>query len=208
MAFPTSLQKLPSAGALWIFVNMHMSLLSRHSIAVKSALVLTWMSHLFSFVVFGLVACLACSAWQCHNSKPVYSPSHQIIQGKKRNCPCIRCGHVLLSSLSVLSLSHGLLSRAVLSVLSQYTFISYVYPVESQSLKILMSKRLRFLWYVLFENHPPFEGNNKFVNSQIFRRVVKFGKCASQNFKQVSYLPQCIKIFVCPITLIPAVTKM
>ena len=113
MAFPTSLQKLPSAGALWILVSMHMSLLSCHSTAVKSALVLTQMSPLFSFVVFGLVERLSCSAWQCHNSKSVSSPSHQVIQGKKRNCPCIICGHVVLSSSSVLSMSHGLLSRAV-----------------------------------------------------------------------------------------------
>ena len=57
MAFPLSLQKLPSAGALWILVNMHTSLLSRHSIAIKSALVLTWMSPLFSFAVFGFRSC-------------------------------------------------------------------------------------------------------------------------------------------------------
>ena len=31
--------------------------------------------------VLGLVGCLACSAWHCHNSKSVFSPSHQIIQG-------------------------------------------------------------------------------------------------------------------------------
>jgi hypothetical protein len=36
---------------------------------------------------------------------------------------------------------------------------------------------------------PPLEGNNIFIKSQIFRRVVKFGKCAIQNFKQVSFLP-------------------
>ena len=116
MAFPSSLQKLPSAEALSILVNMNTSLLSRQSIAVKSALVLTWMSP-FSVLlssVLGLVACLSCSAWQCHNSKSVSSPSHQIIQGKKRNCPCTICDHVLLSSSSVLSLSHGLLSRVVL----------------------------------------------------------------------------------------------
>ena len=35
---------------------------------------------------------------------------------------------------------------------------------------------LVFLWYVLFENHPFLVGNNNFVNSQIFGRVVKFGK--------------------------------
>jgi hypothetical protein len=34
-----------------------------------------------------------------------------------------------------------------------------------------------FLWYVFFEIHPHFEGNNN-LNSQIFGRVVKFGKCA------------------------------
>jgi len=36
---------------------MHTSLLSHHSIAVKLALVLTQMSPLFSFVVFGLRSC-------------------------------------------------------------------------------------------------------------------------------------------------------
>jgi len=36
---------------------------------------------------------------------------------------------------------------------------------------------LALLRYVLSENHPSFEGNNNFVNSQIFGRVVKFGMC-------------------------------
>ena len=89
----------------------------------KSALFLTRMSPLFSFVVFGHVAYPAYSASQCHNSKSVYSPSHKIIQGKKRNCPCIMCGHVLLSSMSVLSLSHGLLSRAVLCAVCPFPSI-------------------------------------------------------------------------------------
>jgi ribosomal protein L31 len=34
-----------------------------------------------------------------------------------------------------------------------------------------------FLRYVLSENHPSFEGKNTFINSHIFRRVVKFGMC-------------------------------
>ena len=93
-----------------------MSLLSRHSIAVKPALVLMRMSILFSFVVFSATSygILSCSAWECHNSKSVSSPSHQINQGKKINFPCITCGHILLSSSSVLSLSQELLSRAAL----------------------------------------------------------------------------------------------
>jgi ribosomal protein L31 len=74
-----------------------------------------------------------------------------------------------------------------LSVPPQVYF--HVIHVSSQVTKFenVDAETLAFLWYVLFENHPAFEGNNKFVNSQIFGRVVKFGKCAIQNFKQVSY---------------------
>jgi hypothetical protein len=50
------------------------------------------------------------------------------------------------------------------------------------------AETLAFLWYELFENHPPFVGNSNFVNSHIFGRVVKFGKGVIYNFKQVSYL--------------------
>ena len=80
--------------------------------------------HFCCLSVLGLVACLSCSARQCHNSKSVYLPSHQVIQGKKRNCPCIICAHILLSSSLVLSLSHGLLSHAVLCTVCP----SQVYP--------------------------------------------------------------------------------
>jgi len=51
------------------------------------------------------------------------------------------------------------------------------------------AETLAFFCYVMFENHPPFEGNNKFVNCQIFGRVVKYGKCVIYEFKQVSYPP-------------------
>jgi len=190
---PPQLQKLPSAGALWIFVNMQMPLLSRHSIAVKSALVLTRMSPLFSFDVFGasIVACLSCSAWQCYNSKSVSWSSHQIIQGKKRNCPCIICGHILLSSLSGLLLSHGLLSCAVPCTVNPSPGILSCHPCIQSTIRFenFDSETLAFLWYVLFENHPSLKGNNNLINSQIFGRVVKFGKCSIQNIKQVSYLP-------------------
>jgi ribosomal protein L31 len=88
-------------------------------------------------------------------------------------------------------------------ILSCHTYIQGVTKFENFDAEILV-----FLWYVQFENHPLFEGNNNFINSQIFRRVVKFEKCASKNFKQVSYLPQPVKIFVSPIRFIPVVTKM
>jgi hypothetical protein len=37
---------------------------------------------------------------------------------------------------------------------------------------------LAFLWYVLAENRPSFEGNKNFASRQSFGMVVKFGKCA------------------------------
>ena len=40
------------------------------------------------------------------------------------------------------------------------------------------AETLAVFWYGLIENHPSLEGNNNFVNSQIFGRVVKSGKCA------------------------------
>jgi len=63
-----------------------------------------------------------------------------------------------------------------LSVLPQGYF--HVLHVASRVTKLenFVAKTLAFLWYVLFENHPRFEGNNNFINSQIFGRVVKFGK--------------------------------
>jgi hypothetical protein len=74
-----------------------MSVLWCHGIAVKSALVLTRMSpfSLLLFSVLGLVVCLSYSAWNCHKRKYVSSPSHQIIQGKKRNCLFTICDHIL-----------------------------------------------------------------------------------------------------------------
>jgi len=67
----------------------------------------------------------------------------------------------------------------------------HVIHVSSRVLKFenFDAETLALLCYVLLENHPLFEGNNNFINSQIFRRVVKFGKYAIQNFKQVLYLP-------------------
>jgi len=109
-----------------------------------------------------------------------------IKQFRGRNCPCIICGHILLSSSSGLLLSHGLLSRAVpcTGILSCHPCIQLVIEFENFD-----SETLAFLWYVLFENHPSLKGKNNLINSQIFGRVVKFGKCDIQNIKQVLYLP-------------------
>jgi len=79
-------------------------------------------------------------------------------------CHCLMgCCHVLCHALCVLP---------------QVYF--HVIPVSSQVTKFenFDAKLLAFLWYDMFENHPSFERNNNFVNNQIFRRVVIFGKCA------------------------------
>ena len=119
--------------------------------------------------VLVLVACLTSSALQSHNSKSLFLPSHQIIQGKKRNCPCIICAHVLLPSSSVLSLSHELLSCAVPCAVYPLAVPCAVYPLPSLFLrytciqlshkfKDFCAKMLVFLWYGVFENHPSLEG--------------------------------------------------
>ena len=102
----------PQFAVLWLFLpHCRKHLLLGHCEYSSTCKCLHFSVLLSS--VLGLVACLSCSAWQCHKSKSVSLPNQQIIQGKKRNCPCIICGHVLKSSLSVLLLSHGLLSCAV-----------------------------------------------------------------------------------------------
>ena len=78
--------------------------------------------------------------------------------------------------------------------------MSYVYPVESHSLNILMPKYLRFFLDVLLENYPSLEFHSDFIYCQIFGRVVKFLKVRPYNFKQVSYVPVC-HLF-CPVLLL------
>ena len=65
----------------------------------------------------------------------------------------------------------------VLSVLPQVYF--HVILVSSRVTKFehFDAEMLAFFWYVLFETHPPFVRNSNFISSQIFGRVVKFGKC-------------------------------
>ena len=96
--------------------------------------------------VLGVVACLSCLAWHCHNSKSVSWLSHQITMEKKKLSiynlwP--RSFIYLVSSVTVAWVAVKCCAMCCLSF-PKYTFMSYVYPVESQSLKILMLKCLRF----------------------------------------------------------------
>ena len=72
---------------------------------------------------------------------------------------------------------HCHMGCCVLSVLPQANY--HVTRVSNRVTKFenFDAETLAFFWYVLFENHPSLEGKNNFVNSQIFRRVVKLGKC-------------------------------
>jgi len=101
-------------------------------------------------------------------------------------CPleCATADGVTVShSVSLIHIAHmmvmgccHMLCRA-LSVLPQVYF--HVIRASSCVTKIekFDAEMLAFFWYVLFENHPSLEGNNNFVNSLIFGRVAKFGKC-------------------------------
>jgi len=51
--------------------------------------------------------------------------------------------------------------------------MSYVQPVESHSLNILMPKLLRFIRDVLFENYPYLEFHHDFIECKMFGRAVK-----------------------------------
>jgi len=58
-------------------------------------------------------------------------------------------------------------------------FKTFFYRVSNRvtNFGIFDAGTLAFFWYVLFQSHPSLEGNNKFVNSQIFGSVIIFGKC-------------------------------
>jgi hypothetical protein len=166
-----------------------MSLLFCHCIAVKSALVLTRMSpfSLLLFLVLGLVECLSYSAWNCHNSKYISSPSHQISQGKKE-IVCLQfvntsfclswqfchCSFVAVTCCAMCCLSYP-----------RYTFMLYVYPIIYifhilcvsiwiTEFENVDAEMFAVLWYVLFGNHSPFDGNYNFVDGHIFRSVIEF----------------------------------
>jgi hypothetical protein len=51
----------------------------------------------------------------------------------------------------------------------------HVYPVEPESLLLLMPKLL-FLQYLLFEEDSSSTHNNNFIHGQIYEKTVEFGK--------------------------------
>ena len=129
ITFPPSLQKLLSTGRSWIFVNVQMSLLSHHNSAVKSALVLKRKSPRFSFTVLGarpsgitLLFCLTVPQQHvCFFAIAMYNlyPSSSVF---------------LISSVNVTWVAVMCCAVHCLSF-PKYIFTSYIYPVESQSLK-------------------------------------------------------------------------
>jgi hypothetical protein len=169
-----------------------------------------WMSPLFTLSpVLCLVACLFCLAWQYCNSKSVSWPSHHIIQGQKKLSMCNLWPHACVFHTSFVT-SHLLLSHAVPcsvcpspSILSCHTCIQL-----SQKVCILGWWYDCMAWCVLFESHPPFERSNCFSNSQIFRRVVKFGKLAVCISNKSSIIEIVSEISPVHVRFIAVVSKM
>ena len=121
------------------------SLLECHHVSV----IVSW--------VWGPWACPFCAVSQSHNMKFFSGPSHQTGQGRKRSCPCTVYGLILLPPLSDSHCSVGCCQVLCcpLSVLTKVTFMSYVYPVESHSMNILMLKHLRFFGMYCLNNTLP-----------------------------------------------------
>ena len=156
MTFPPSLLQLPSTGNSWIFVNMQMSLLSHHSTAVKSALVLMQKSPHFNFTVLG--------------ARPSGIPL--------LFCLTVPQQHVCFFVIAMYNLYSSPSLFLVISITVTWVAVTYCamcYPSPSilschtgiqSSHKVLNfdAKMLAFLWYVLAENHPSFEGNKNFAN--------------------------------------------
>jgi hypothetical protein len=60
----------------------------------------------------------------------------------------------------------------VLSILPQIYFHVVFVSSWITEFENIYAETFAVLWYVMFQNHPPLEGNNNFVNGEIFRRVV------------------------------------
>ena len=146
MAFLLSLQITFRWGIVNISQHAYVYLY-RNRIAVKSAPVLTRMSHIFSSVVFGLSS--------CGMPRPDFTTTVNLFFTKSSNNSgeenklstynlWPRPSIFLVSSLTVAWVAVMCFAMRCLSFLN-YTFMSYVYPVGSQSLKILMPNLLRFL---------------------------------------------------------------
>jgi len=93
----------------------------------------------------------------------------------RSNCPCTFCGHVLLSSLSILTLSRELQSDVARYAVSAQ-INCHVIRVSSLVTQFVNfdPETFVFLGYVPSENDPSFELKNNFVYGQMFGSVVKF----------------------------------
>ena len=134
---------------------------------------------LFNFVVFGARSCgmpllFALTVPQqyiCFLAKS----SNNAGEEKLSMYNLLACPTFLVSSFTVAWVA---VKCCALSVLPQVHF--HVIRVSSRVTKFenFDAETLAFLWYILLENNPSFEGNNNFIYCQIFGRVVKFRKRA------------------------------
>jgi hypothetical protein len=102
--------------------------------------------------------------------------SHWKVQGRKRICPCAICGHILLLSLSVVSLWYGLPSTIVpCTVYPSPSILSCCRCIQScHIICTVWYQYILLLGNILSGNYPSLEQNYNFVNCQVIWRVVKF----------------------------------
>jgi hypothetical protein len=97
--------------------------------------------------------------------------------------------------------------RSSLSASAQINCHISVYSLFTQFVNF-DPKTFVFLGYIVSENDPFFVLNSSFIYCQMFRRVVKLWKFLFQNLKQISHLPQPIRIFVRHVRLILVVCEL
>ena len=154
------------------------------------------------------------STWMCggwwSNCWPFCHPYPHSNSGEEKKlsmynlwpCPSI----FLVSSVTVAWVAVTCCAVRCLSF-PKYTFMSYVYPAESQSLKILMPKLSRFFGMYCLEITLPLKGT-------ITSSTARFSE-GLQNLENVafrisnrSHIFHSLSKFSCPIRFIPVVSKM
>ena len=137
-----------------------MFILYRQSIDIKSALVLMWMSPSFSFTVLGAKSCgMALLFGLTVPQQYIYFTAKSSKTERSMYNLWPHPFMFLVNSVTVAWVAVKYCAMCHLSFHKYTVYIqSYMYPVESQSLKILMPKHLHLLSMYCMKNTLPLKG--------------------------------------------------
>jgi len=153
-----------------------MSLLFLHTTAIKSPLVLTRMSPHFNLSVLGLRSLgmpFLCSLTVTQQEIFYWAKSSNRSGVEKKLSMYSLWPNPFTTLLRLVTVAWVAVRCCACLYQGKQTFMSYVYPVASHSLSILILKCLRFFWDALFENYLSLVFHNDFICCQMFGRVVR-----------------------------------